>query len=282
MIGSMTVKSWVVRWARLGFTDIYHQNVQRRGLLGQLYVLAFGTPHLGSFANGIYLRRVLRQGKFQSILDAGCGDGTFAFYVAANQPDSQVLGVDIGEQGLHGVENTLAICDRIQSDLRLPNLKLRCLDLRGLDFQENFDLIYCFDVLEHIPDNRLVLTKFHSALRKGGKLLLRIPTRVQRRILPKSFTADHGKWAAIEHVGQHYEQDSLKKDLLEIGYQIDTFDFTMGFWGRLSFEIFEGARSFHFPEVIQFALCPFLKLFRFVDAHSHPKGGDGLLVLCRK
>jgi len=282
MIGSRIVKSWVVRWARLGFTDIYHQNVQRRGVLGQLYLLVFGTPHLGSFANGIYLRRVLRQGKFKAILDAGCGDGTFAFYVAANRPDSEVLGADIGEQGLHGVENTLAICDRIQSDLSFPNLEFRCLDLRGLDFQEKFDLIYCFDVLEHIPENRLVLTKFHGALKRGGKLLLRIPTRVQRRVLPKNFTAEHEKWAVIEHVGQHYEQDSLKKDLMEIGYTIDTCDSTMGFWGRLSFEIFEGARLFRFPEIILFALCPFLKVFRFVDAHSHPKRGDGLLVLCRK
>jgi SAM-dependent methyltransferase len=282
MTGTMTVKSWVVRWARLGFTDIYHQNVQRRGLLGELYVLAFGTPHLGSFANGIYLRRVLRQGKFESILDAGCGDGTFAFYVAANCPDSQVLGVDIGEQGLHGLENTLAICDRIQGQLGLPNVEFRCIDLRALDFQENFDLIYCFDVLEHIPENRLVLTKFHNALRKGGKLLIRIPTRRQRRMLPRSFTAEHEKWAAIEHVGQHYEYASFKRDLLEIGYKLDRFNFTMGFWGRLSFEIFEGARSFRFPEIIRFALCPFLKLFRLIDAHSQPKSGDGLLVLCTK
>ena len=279
---SSTIDRWLVRRARLGFTDVYHHNVRKRGILGQLYILLFGTPHLGSFANGIYLHRVIKGRRFESILDAGCGDGTFAFYLASKLPHSRILGVDIGEQGLHGVENTLEICSRIHKTLRLPNLEFRHLDLRQLDFRDAFDLIYCFDVLEHIPENKQVLANLHRALKSNGLLLFRIPTRVQKRILGKRLTAEHEKWAAIEHVGQHYEKESLLADLREIGYQMISLDYTMGFWGRLSFELSEGMRTYRLPEAIQFGVTPLLKILRFIDTRAHQPEGDGLLALCRK
>ena len=40
----------VARRPRVGVTDIFHRNVSRRGVLAKLYVLLFGTPHLGTFA----------------------------------------------------------------------------------------------------------------------------------------------------------------------------------------------------------------------------------------
>lgn len=270
------------RMPRLGMTDIYHEAVERRGLVAKLYVLAFGTPHLGSFANGIYLRRILRRRKYNSILDAGCGDGTFCFYTARRCADSKVLGVDIGEQGLHGEGDTIDVGKRLLSRLKLRNLQLRKLDLRKLSEKNAFDLVYSFDVLEHIAENRLVLQNVFRALQPGGDFLLRIPTRKQKRILARRFTAEHEKWALIEHVGQHYEMPSLLADLKAIGFEITEASFTMGFWGRLSFELSEAARYMKFPEPVIFALIPALKVLRYLDTVVHVKDGDGLLVLCRK
>jgi len=272
----------VVRFARLGFTDIYHDRVRKQGLLGQLYVLLVGTPHLGSFANGFYLRRAMGRRQFSSILDAGCGDGTFTFYVARRCPNARVLGVDVGEQGLHGEENTLEICHRVQGILQLPNLGFRKLDLRELDAADTFDFVYCFDVLEHIRENKQVLSNVYRALSKDGRFLLRIPTRAQKRILPKRFTAEHEKWAKVEHVGQHYEMDTLLADLKEIGYQVISAQYSVGFWGRLSFELLEGLRTSRLPEVVQFGAMPLLKLLRWIDTQAKLKEGDGLLVLCQK
>jgi len=220
--------------------------------------------------------------KFSSILDSGCGDGTFTFYVARRRPNARVLGVDVGEQGLHGEENTLEICHRVQGILQLPNLEFRKLDLRELDAADAFDFIYCFDVLEHIRENKQVLANVYRALRKDGQFLLRIPTRVQKRILPKRFTVEHEKWAKVEHVGQHYEMDTLLADLKEIGYQVISAQYSMGFWGRLSFEMLEGLRTSRLPEVVQFGAMPLLKLFRWIDTRARLEEGDGLLVLCQK
>jgi SAM-dependent methyltransferase len=273
----------ILRWPRLGATDIFHANVARRGLAGKLYILVCGTPHLGTFANGYYLRRALRQVTFRTVLDAGCGDGTFAFYVARKHPHCRVLGVDVGEQGTHDSGDTLEVCERTHEKLRIPNLEFQRMDLRELDAKERFDFIYSFDVLEHIAENRSVLERLYRALSPGGSLLVRIPARVQKRILSERFTAEHAKWAAIEHVGQHYTMESLIADLRDIGFRIRSAEYTMGFWGRLSFELNEALRYVRVPEAVRFALVPLLRVLRFVDVQTKvPPSGDGLLVLCSK
>ena len=274
--------SFVTRWGRLGFTDIFHENVSKRGILGKSFILLFGTPHLGSFANGFYFRRTLKGRRFGSILDAGCGDGTFSFYVASKNPATQVLAVDVGEQGLHGAEDTLQVGERIQKTLNLPNLSFARLDLRELNTNNEYDLVYSFDVLEHIAENDKVLENIYRALNQGGLLLVRIPTRVQKRILNTRFTAEHAHWAAIEHVGQHHDMDSLLETLRSIGYRVLSARHTMGFWGRLSFELSEALKYYRIPAVAQFACIPPLKLLRWMDTLANPKDGDGLLVLCEK
>ena len=276
------IESLVLRWGKLGFTDVFHENVRQRGILGVAFILLFGTPHLGSFANGIYLKRVLKGRRFSNVLDAGCGDGTFTFYVASKYPGSQVLGVDIGEQGLHGRETTLEVADRVQKLLGFPNLRFQQLDLRQLDSRDIFDLVFSFDVLEHVAENEMVLKNIYRALVPGGLLLLRIPTRHQKRILKPEFTAEHARWAAIEHVGQHHDLESLRPILLAIGYQVVSAKHTTGFWGRLSFELSEALKYYRVPEAVQFACIPFLKLLRRIDTLLEPSDGDGLLVLCEK
>jgi SAM-dependent methyltransferase len=254
----------------------------QRGILGKSFILLFGTPHLGSFANGLYLKRVLKKRRFASVLDAGCGDGTFSIYVASKYPSTQVLGVDIGEQGLHGTEDTLQVGKRIQQTLSLPNLRFERMDLRELDARDSYDLVYSFDVLEHIAENNQVLENIHRALNLGGFLLVRIPTRAQKRVLNNRFTAEHARWAAIEHLGQHHDMESLVKTLREIGYRIISAEHTMGFWGRLSFELSEALKYYSVPAVLQFACIPALKFLRRVDTLLTPTEGDGLLVLCEK
>ncbi|HEX8950040.1 MAG TPA: class I SAM-dependent methyltransferase [Dissulfurispiraceae bacterium] len=272
----------VLRRCRVGGTDIYHENVMKRGALGQLYLLLFGTPNLGNFSNGIYLNRVLRQGGFRTVLDAGCGDGTFSFYTALKCPKCSVTGMDIGEQGLHTSESTLDVCSRIGKKLGLGNLEFRKTDLRELSEEEKYDLVFSFDVLEHIKENRKVLENFYRALVRGGRLLVRIPTRRQERILSAKFTAEHEKWAAIEHVGQHYEMRDLYADLRTIGFEIISAGYTNGYWGKLSFELLEAMKYYKLPEPLVFGLIPALKLLRLIDAAAQPKQGNGLLMLCRK
>ncbi len=279
---TQVIRSLAIWSGRLGYTDIYHENVKKRGFFGAAYVLIFGTPHLGSYANGIYLKRVLKSRAFKNVLDAGCGDGTFSFYVASHYNSTEVLGVDVGEQGLHGVDTTLDVAQKIHSRLGYQNLSFRQHDLRELDLKDSVDLIFSFDVLEHIAENDAVLANMHRALVPGGELLLRIPNRVQKRILNSRFTSEHARWAAVEHVGQHHDLESLLSVLRGLGFRITFAKQTMGFWGRLSFELSEMLKYYRLPEVLQFACIPLLKLIWRIDTLLDTSDGDGLLVLCQK
>jgi ubiquinone/menaquinone biosynthesis C-methylase UbiE len=59
---------------------------------------------------------------------------------------------------------------------------LRNEDLTRLTFAEaTFDLVVCFDVLEHVPDYRQALRECHRVLRPGGKMLLTVPFRRDSR-----------------------------------------------------------------------------------------------------
>lgn len=282
MRSSAILDRLVLASGRLGATDLFHENIRRRGIPGQLYLLLFGTPNLGSYANGYYLRQALKQVSPKRVLDAGCGDGTFTFYVAQRLPEASVLGVDIGEQGLHSSESTLDTCARIQKQLKFPNVRFQKLDLCELDMPDAFDFVYSFDVLEHIADNRRVLENIYRSLLPGGHFLLRIPARVQKRILNPKYTADHAHWASIEHLGQHYEMDTLVNDIRDIGFTVIRANYTVGNLGRLAFEGPEALRYYRVPEPLFFASVPFFKVLRFLDTRSRPPEGDGLLVFCRK
>ncbi|MDD5751504.1 MAG: methyltransferase domain-containing protein, partial [Candidatus Peribacteraceae bacterium] len=47
-----------------------------------------------------------------------------------------------------------------------------------LDFSEEFDVVVCFETIEHVPQYREALAHLFRALKPGGVLLLSTPNRV--------------------------------------------------------------------------------------------------------
>jgi SAM-dependent methyltransferase len=91
------------------------------------------------------------------ILEAGCGSLAHFTY----PPNAYIVGVDISQEQLD--KNNL-IHEKILGDLQddiLPS--------------SAFDLIICWDVLEHLPNPRRALQHFVSAVNVGGLILLASP-----------------------------------------------------------------------------------------------------------
>jgi SAM-dependent methyltransferase len=87
------------------------------------------------------------------VLEAGCGSSTnFRF------PSSQSVGIDISQEQLD--RNTL-LDDKILGDIET-------FPLQSL----SFDIIFCWDVLEHIEHPEKALVNFAHALREGGIIVL--------------------------------------------------------------------------------------------------------------
>ena len=97
----------------------------------------------------------------QRVLDAGAGVGTFTGLAAdgrevvAVEPDPALL--PLLRSRFDGREDVRVVAGTVE-------------DVGG-----TFDSIVCLNVLEHIPDDRGALRRFHDLLEPGGKLLLLVP-----------------------------------------------------------------------------------------------------------
>lgn len=100
----------------------------------------------------------------RTFLEIGCGGGYVTRAVAQAHPWDRILG---GEVSAFGLTHALA---------RLPeNIELLQMDARENPFRAAFDVIGCFDVLEHIEEDQRVLDGFARALRPGGGVVLAVP-----------------------------------------------------------------------------------------------------------
>jgi SAM-dependent methyltransferase len=107
--------------------------------------------------NRFLLGLVLPQARGKRALDFGAGSGTFARRLAAEgvdvtcvEPDTQ-LRAQLHRDGLRNYGQIEALA------------------------AESFDLVYSFNVLEHIEDDLAALAELRRVLKPGGRLVLYVP-----------------------------------------------------------------------------------------------------------
>lgn len=120
------------------------------------------------------------------VLDAGCGEG-FGTWTLADAA-AEVVGVDYSA-------DAVAECRRLWCSQERPNLRFERVDLtRPEDFAERFDVVLCFQVIEHIHDTRPFLDSLAARLAPGGTLVLTTPNRLgsffENPFHVREFTAD--------------------------------------------------------------------------------------------
>jgi 2-polyprenyl-6-hydroxyphenyl methylase/3-demethylubiquinone-9 3-methyltransferase len=99
----------------------------------------------------------------QSWLDAGCGTGTLARFLAIHK-GCKVLGVDASAEMISRCSPT-------------RNTEFRCIpDICGTGLpNEAFDGVLCSSALEYVPNPPAALRELHRVLRPGGLLLVSVP-----------------------------------------------------------------------------------------------------------
>jgi SAM-dependent methyltransferase len=136
-----------------------------------------------------------------AILDAGCGDGMMALRLARR--GCRVVGVS------HDAEQIARLAGHAadQAAFRVHDLAL------GGAVEGSFDTVVCFDVLEHILDDRTALANVAAPLRQGGRLLVTVPNREAPSLWGDRVSAaeDGG------HVRPGYTRDELDALLREVG-----------------------------------------------------------------
>jgi SAM-dependent methyltransferase len=142
----------------------------------------------------------------ERVLDLGCGAGRFV--AALRDAGAQPVGVEIAEAALERARRNV------------PGADLRLLEPGGgipLGHGE-VDLVWCSEVLEHVPDTGAMLNEVRRVLRPGGRLLATVPGHsLPRRVGIALFRHD----SHYDPLGQHvrfYTRRSLAHTLAATGF----------------------------------------------------------------
>ena len=131
--------------------------------------------------------------KFASVLDVGCGNGEMLNAVAQDH-EAALVGVDISGPGIE------------QNRKRFPAARFHRLDIGKEKLEEQFDLVICSEVIEHIDDYVQALKNLRAMSREY--LVVTVPTG-------KVFPIDR----AVGHV-RHFQPDRLKQALEKTGFAV--------------------------------------------------------------
>jgi SAM-dependent methyltransferase len=99
----------------------------------------------------------------QSFFELGCGNGFVLACIEKAFPNLKLYG---GEVFLTGLDFT---------SKRLSRAELFQMDARKIPFEDEFEVMSAFDVLEHIEDDEKVLKQMYRAVRQGGGIILTVP-----------------------------------------------------------------------------------------------------------
>jgi 2-polyprenyl-6-hydroxyphenyl methylase/3-demethylubiquinone-9 3-methyltransferase len=142
----------------------------------------------------------------ERVLDLGCGAGRF---VAALR--------DAGADPV-GVEIAAAALERARGNA--PGADLRLIEPDGsLPLEHaSVDLVWCSEVLEHVPDTEHTLLEARRVLRPGGRILITVPFhgRVKTAVIALTRFDTH-----FDPLGQHlrfYTRGSLATTLTRSGF----------------------------------------------------------------
>jgi SAM-dependent methyltransferase len=238
-------------------------------LLHQLIAASCFRPvHIGQYIRSMHFRRQCKRlplQQFRRILDAGCGNGSYALEMANACPWAEIQAMDLSLSPMP--PGAPANLSPVQGDL----LQLAA--------GEEFDFIYCIDVLEHIRNNQQIMRNFHRALSRDGYLFLHMPNDSrQKRIFPKRFFHAFNQWAGHEHIGEQYSLSELTILLEEVGFSILIARYTFGRLGGLAWELDRLTDKHWRTKII---LMPILKLLARISVHTRSSQGS-LLVMAQK
>jgi len=200
-----------------------------------------------------WLKRHLAPGPLRT-LDAGCGSGAFTLYAASIGNAS--VGIDINPAHIQAARVRAAM-------LRLSHAEFLEADLKKLDQLAGLgvsDQIICCETIEHLRNDRKLLTDLSRLLRPGGRLLLTTPFKHYRHLFGDrvSEREDGG------HVRLGYTHDEMRRLLGACGLDVVIEEFISGVVSQNLTNLTRVFSRLH-PRVAWAAVFP-LRSFQALDA----------------
>ena len=227
--------------------------------------------------------RILKNEGFtpEKIADAGSGFGQYVHLLARRYPLAHITGLDIKEEQIEDCNNFFAKIGREEQ------VKFEYADLTSMDRREEFDLVLSVDVLEHIEDDRGVMSHMCRSLRTGGILLISTPSDQGG----SDVHHEHDESFIDEHVRDGYGAEEIDEKLRTAGFSQVEVKYSYGRPGKLSWKL-----SMKYPILLANAskllllllpfyylvVYPFCFFLNLADARGSHSTGTGLIVKCKK
>lgn len=237
------------------------------------------------FLRSWYVRKELKKlrkrldDKPIKILDAGTGYGQYTYFMHKKMKPNHIHSIDVKKEWIEDCKSFFKP--------KTKEVTFEVADLLKIDYDEQFDLIICIDVMEHIEDDVSVFKNFYRALKPGGYLLVNSPS-----IYGGSDVHDDEDESFIgEHARDGYSEDDFHKKLEPIGYEIEKIVFSYGFWGdkawRLGIKtpmmLMNISKAFLVLLPFYFLLTfPFTLAMMWIDTKKDNPKGSGISMLAKK
>jgi 2-polyprenyl-3-methyl-5-hydroxy-6-metoxy-1,4-benzoquinol methylase len=150
-------------------------------------------------------------------LDAGCGTGTLARWLATR--GCSVIGVDAASEMVAAAQ----FVPNDDSSERLSFIRVQTIARLGLD-DRSLDGILCSSVLEYVPDPSACLAEFARVLRPGGLLLVSVPNRnslvrrLQRTCHELGGLFGHSWCRFLDYSRHQYSRPEFERLLTQAGF----------------------------------------------------------------
>jgi O-antigen biosynthesis protein len=121
--------------------------------------------------------------KSKKVLDVACGSG-YGSEILSESGADYVIGCDISKESI----------EYAQKHYQKDNIKFVTNDIKKLNFNdEEFDCVISFETLEHIKDQKLVISELKRVLKKDGILIISTPNLESRTNSEENSNCFHEK-----------------------------------------------------------------------------------------
>lgn len=212
-----------------------------------------------------------------SILDAGAGFGQYSYWMHKHVKNCTILAVDVKEE-------QVADCNRFFNQIGgSNNVKFIVDDLTVFKKENQYDLVVCVDVMEHILEDVLVFKNFNASMKKNAMLLISTPS-------DQGGSDVHGDADSSfieEHVRDGYNIKEIEQKILSAGFSKVDARYSYGVPGKISWRL-----SMKYPILMLgvsklfFIVLPFYYLIaypvsfvlNYFDVNTKHVTGTGLIV----
>lgn len=236
------------------------------------------------YRNYLYAKIAEKLPKNSRFLDVGEGNGRFLKTL-----------INMGFKG-ESIDPSKDAVELMKKQLNVQkDIEIKLGDIRNYQPGQKYDVVFCFEVLEHIKDDLPAMKKIFDLLNPGGVLVFSVPAHMSM-------------WSKIDEVKGHYrryEKDELKHKIPEAGFIVEKI-LTYGFPVLNFFRLFSGqgkyvkSKTQHLGKEakgqesgIQQEYNPKLRhivgnrfllfpVFRFMDLFTGTNLGLGYVAVCRK